>query len=276
MAARKRKAELKVGFIGVGKMGSCLVKGAVGYGAVAADMVWVYDVDGGKVKILSESLGVHAAKDIPEVGRRSDVVFLAVKPDQFPGAAKELREVMSRSKSVVSIMAGVEIARIAGALGGKCAVVRVMPNVASRIREGIAAIACGSGVSLEVYRFVNNLFGALGGVVEVEEKKMDAVTALSGSGPAYVFMMMEALVDAGVMVGLDRQTATKLAVRTVVGAGRLAEETGLEPSELRAEVSSPGGTTVEAVAVLERRGFRSALMDAVAAAWAKSKGMSGK
>lgn len=275
MAAKKSK-ELKVGFVGVGRMGSCLVKGAVAYGVLSADNVWIYDVDGAKMKSLTASLGVRAAKSIEEIGQECGVVVLSVKPDQFYEAAQGLKKEMDESKCAVSIMAGVEMAMIRDELGGKCSTVRVMPNVACRVREGIAAVTRGAGVPDEIYRFVCALFEALGGMVEVQEEKMDAVTALSGSGPAYVFMVMEALADAGVTVGLDRKTAMKLAVRTVVGAGKLVDETGVEPSELRAEVSSPGGTTVEAIAVLERRGFRGALIDAVAAAWEKAKSLSKK
>lgn len=270
----KKSADFKIGFIGVGKMGSILMEGMVESGLTSPSCVFAFDT----VAVHREKVtkcGVGWVKDIGEIGKTCDLIFVCVKPNQFPKVANELRQSLKQKSCVVSIMAGVPVKKILNELGGDCTCIRVMPNVAARVREGVTAIVRGKGVSSKKYNFVLDFFEKMGGAVEVAEGKMNAVTALSGSGPAYVMMLIESLVDGGILVGLDRQTAMKLAVRTVVGAGRLVEAGGVEPSVIRAEVSSPGGTTIEAIALLERRKFRGAVVDAVAAACGKAEKLAG-
>lgn len=270
-----KSADFRVGFIGVGKMGAILMEGMVQNRLVAASRVMAFD-SVAACKEKAKRCGVKWATGAEEIGAECDLIFICVKPDQFHSMAGQLKVTLSKKTCIVSIMAGVSIETVKHGLGENQPCVRVMPNVAARVREGVAAIARGEGVSAKHYDFVLKFFDEMGGFVEVAEGKMNAVTALSGSGPAYVMMLLESLVDGGILVGLDRQTAMKLAVRTVVGAGRLVEASGAEPALIRAEVSSPGGTTIEAIALLERRKFRGAVIDAVAAACRKADVLTGK
>lgn len=270
----RKDADLKVGFIGVGKMGSTLMCGMLEDELAVKGCVFAFDVAAACKAAATKAGAVW--KTPAEMARVCDILFICVKPDQFAGLARELNGRLSSGACVVSVMAGATLDRISTALGPGPGFIRVMPNLAAGIREGVAAVSRGNGVSEKHYKFIIGFFEAMGGAVEVPEGKMNAVTALSGSGPAYVMMLVEALVDGGIYVGLDRGTATKLALRTVVGAGKLAEATGVEPALLRAGVSSPGGTTIEAVSVLERRGFRGAVIDAVAAACEKAAKLAGK
>ena len=255
------------GFAGAGKMGGILIKGLIKAKMIPPEKVVVYDVDESRTGQLKKQLGVGVAATIGELTHSCDVLFLCVKPDQFPVAAEEIKATWAdRKPCCVSIMAGVKTALIKDLVEDEAPVIRVMPNVACMVGKGAAGIAKDVGASDEVNQFVFDLFEALGGAVWVPESKMDAVTALSGSGPAYVFMFIEALTDAGVNVGLDRATSEKLAVRTVTGAATMVDQTNFNTLELRAQVSSPGGTTVAATTVLEKAGFRSAIIAAVESA----------
>ncbi|MEW5947175.1 MAG: pyrroline-5-carboxylate reductase [bacterium] len=270
---KEKRTGFRAGVVGAGKMGAVVLKGLVESGLVKPADVVVYELDAARAKKLARELGVARAASPADLARGCGVIFLCVKPDQFPSAAEEMRGALAPGACVVSIMAGVGTERIRRELGGVRACVRVMPNLACRVRAGVSAVSRDASVPSAVYGLVVRLFEFLGGVVEVPERMMDAVTAVSGSGPAYVFMLVEALADGGVRVGLDRKTAMKLAALTALGAARLMEESGAEPALLRAEVSSPGGTTVEATALLECRGFRSAVIDAVAAARDKARAL---
>jgi pyrroline-5-carboxylate reductase len=264
------------GFIGVGKMGGILAEGAIGAELLSRDQVLIYDADAVRASELSAALGVAAAPSVEKVVEVSDMVFIGVKPDQFPGISGAVKSAWSaRKPALVSIMAGVRVERIKKLLGTDAPVIRVMPNVACLIRQGVAGVAVDPAASGDINRFVIDLFEALGGAVVVAEGKLDAVTALSGSGPAYVFMFIEALADAGVKFGLDRASALRLAVRTVAGAALMVERTGDSTLDLRARVSSPGGTTVAATSKLESSGFRGAVIEAVEAAYKRSLELAG-
>jgi pyrroline-5-carboxylate reductase len=253
-----------VGFVGAGKMGGALIEGIIGSGLLDADSISVFDADAARMEELSKRLKVKAAGTAREAVERSDAVFICVKPDQFGAVAGEIKAGWNaRKPAVVSVMAGVRAARISEALGASVSVARAMPNVACLIRRGVSGVALDPNAPQAVNDFVFNVFEALGGAVKVAETKLDAVTALSGSGPAYVFMFIEALADAGVKMGLDRAVSEKLAVLTVAGAAAMAEQPGANTLQLRASVSSPGGTTVAATAALERAGFRGVVIDAV-------------
>ena len=252
-------------------MGGILVEGAVQSELLPTQRIVIYDADSGRAGELGRMYGVGVAESVSGLVAGSDLVFLCVKPDQFPDVAGSVHSAWKSRKPVfVSIMAGVRVERIKKLLGVEAPVVRVMPNVACLIRQGVAGVAADPAAPEKINRFVFSLFEALGGAVSVAEEKLDAVTALSGSGPAYVFMFIEALTDAGVKVGLDRASARKLAVRTVAGAALMAEQTGANTLDLRARVSSPGGTTVAATSKLESAGFRSAVIEAVEAAYKRS------
>jgi len=261
----------KAGFLGAGKMGNILIEGVVKSGIADAGSILLYEQVAERAKEVSSRLGVKAVESAGEVIEGSDLVFICVKPDQFKNLAGDIREKWAGNRPcIVTIMAGVKTARVRELISGEANVIRVMPNVACTVRRGIAGIARDYGAPEEMNEFVYSLFEELGGAVWVPEEKMDAVTAMSGSGPAYVFMFLEAFTDAGVKIGLDRATSEKLAVRTVAGAAAMLEESGFDTLQLRAQVSSPGGTTVAGTRALEKKGLRSAIMEAVEAAWKRS------
>ena len=192
-----------------------------------------------------------------------------MKPGDVAAVLAGVHDTLPEDALVVSIAAGVSIATLEAAVPGR-PVVRAMPNTAALVREGVAAIAPGSDATEGHLDDAERLLAAVGTVVRVPESQLDAVTGLSGSGPAYVFLVAEALIEAGVLVGLPRATASELVVQTLVGSARLLAEGPDGPEELRAAVTSPGGTTADGLRVLEQRGMRAALMDAVAAATARS------
>lgn len=261
----------KAGFAGAGKMGGILIEALAKSGMLPPENVIVYDIDGARLDELCGKTGASAAASVAELTAGCDVLFLCVKPDQFPKTGEKIAAAWGHKRPViVSIMAGVKTAFIRKKVDAAAPVIRVMPNVAALVGRGAAGVAKDDAAPDEVNKFVFELFEKLGGAVWAPEKKMDAVTALSGSGPAYIFMFIEALTDAGVRLGLDRATAEKLAVRTVAGGAAMVDETNFDTLELRAQVSSPGGTTVAATSELERLGFRSAIIEAVKAAYERS------
>lgn len=209
------------------------------------------------------------------VAKSSDIVILAVKPGQVVPACQEIAEAIERDRHmVVSIAAGVRVASIEGALPEGTPVVRVMPNTPCLVEAGAMGISSGSSVSSEQMAVVVELLESVGLVAKVPEHLLDAVTGLSGSGPAYVFQIIEALSDAGVRVGLPRDLATQLAAQTLYGAAKMVLETGEHPAALKDAVTSPGGTTIAGLAALEAGGLRAAIYDAVLAATNRSKEMS--
>ncbi len=262
-----------IGFVGAGNMGEALVRGLVGGGAVRPGDLWVSEPDAARRARLAKEYRVRAAKDNADLARRCGVIVLAVKPQLLPGVLVEIAPAAGRGKLVVSIAAGVTLAALERAL--KARLVRAMPNTPALVGEGATAIAWGRGATAADQRLVRRLFGAVGTTVEVQESLMDAVTGLSGSGPAFVLTVIQGLADGGVAAGLPRATALQLAAQTVLGTGQLALATGLHPHQLRDQVASPGGTTIRGIAELEERGVAGAFMAAVLTAAARSKELSG-
>lgn len=265
-----------LGLIGAGNMGAAFVRRVVGVGAVAAEQVVVADADATRAKALADEVGVRSAEDNTEVAAGSEYVVLAVKPGAVPAVLKEIAPVLRAEQTLVSFAAGVALGKIGDVLGeAKPALVRVMPNTPALVGEGMFALAA-PGVARERVTKLAKVLEAAGQVVEVEEKLMDAVTGLSGSGPAFVFVLIEALADGGVAAGLPRPVAHRLAVQTVLGAAKLVQETGQHPGALKDAVASPGGTTIAGLAELERGGFRGLVASAVRAAAARSRELSQK
>jgi pyrroline-5-carboxylate reductase len=263
-----------IGFIGAGNMGEALIRGLVGGKVVRPADLWVSEPDAARRSRLVKEYRVRAAADNLELARRAAVIVLAVKPQLLGGVLAGIAPAATRAKLVVSIAAGVRLAALEGAL--KARVVRTMPNTAALVGEAATAIAWGRGVTNADQALVRKLFGAVGTTVEVAEPQMDAVTGLSGSGPAYVFTVIQGLADGGVQAGLPRAVALQLAAQTVLGAAQLVLATGGHPLQLRDQVASPAGTTIAGIAVLEERGVAGAFMAAVAAATARSKELAGK
>ncbi|HUU54459.1 MAG TPA: pyrroline-5-carboxylate reductase [Armatimonadota bacterium] len=265
----------RLGVIGTGNMGAALVRGIVGAGAAPPDSVIVSDADAGRASALAKDLGVGLAATNIEAASHSEYVIVVVKPGVVAGVVQDIAGVLRPEQTLVSMAAGVTRRAIQQALGSaKPAVVRVMPNTPALVGAGMFAVA-GPGVAGERVAKLVAMLGAVGEVVEVEETLMDAVTALSGSGPAFVFVMIEALADGGVAAGLPRPLAQQLAVQTVAGAAKLVRETGQHPGALKDAVASPSGTTIAGLAELERGGFRGLVASAVQAAAARSRELSG-
>ncbi|MGH7146509.1 MAG: pyrroline-5-carboxylate reductase [Nitrospiraceae bacterium] len=259
----------KIAFIGGGQMAEAMISGLLSGQVCSAESIWATDPVAERRDRLKSQFGIRVGPANREAVTWADVIVLAVKPQTLPAVLSELGPILDAL--VISIVAGVTIRTIAEQACGAARVVRAMPNTPALVREGMTALAMGAGVSDEDVRLVRTIFEAVGLVVAVEERLMDAVTGLSGSGPAYVFQAIEALADGGVMMGLPRQTAELLAAQTVFGSARLVLESGVHPAQLKDRVASPGGTTIAGLHQLEQRGFRAALMAAVEAATTRSK-----
>ncbi len=260
----------KIAFIGGGQMAEALIGGLLAGRLCSAESIWATDPVPARCDHLKSQFGIRVGSANREAIAWADVVVLAVKPQTLPAVLSELGQALAQAL-VISIVAGVTIKAIAEQMGGAMRVVRAMPNTPALVREGMTALALGSAVSEEDSRVARTVFEAVGRVVLVEERLMDAVTGLSGSGPAYVFLAIEALADGGVQMGLPRQTAELLAAQTVLGAARLVLESGVHPAQLKDRVASPGGTTIAGLYQLEQGGLRATLMAAVEAATIRSK-----
>jgi pyrroline-5-carboxylate reductase len=264
-----------VAFIGAGNMGEALIRGLLAAKTVPPSRIIAADVRAERREFFMSSFGVQAVDDIVEAVKAADIVLLAVKPQQMSEALAGIKSVMSGSKLVVSIAAGVTTARIERELGGKVRVVRVMPNTPALVGAGAAALAKGAYATNDDLASAESVLGAVGIVVRVEEKLLDAVTAVSGSGPAYIFYVTEALIRAGVAAGLNEALAKKLAIQTVFGSAKLLMDSGEEPESLRHKVTSPGGTTEAALKVLGDGRLTELFINAVRAAEKRSRELSG-
>jgi pyrroline-5-carboxylate reductase len=237
------------------------------------DQLLASDPDPARRAYVSRELGVRATESNSEVAQQSSVAVLAMKPAQVEEATADLPS--EGNPLFLSVVAGCRIATLKRFLGPRARIVRAMPNTPALIGSGISALAYDSGIPNEDVRQVEAVLAAVGRVVQVPEPLLDAVTGLSGSGPAYAFLFIEALTEAGVREGFSQGVAQELAVETVLGAARLIRESGEPPAVLRERVTSPGGTTVAGLAALEHAGFRSAVLAAVKAATARSRELGG-
>ncbi|WP_455377685.1 pyrroline-5-carboxylate reductase [Petrachloros mirabilis] len=260
----------KIAFIGGGQMAEAIVGGLLAGQVCEAASLWVTDTVNARCDLMKSRFGVHAGSDNRQAVLWAEIIILAVKPQSV---SEVLREITADLEEVlvISIAAGVTIRTIQGLAPGAQRIVRAMPNTPALVREGMTALAFSSGISAEDIGVTRTIFEAVGRVIPVEERLMDAVTGLSGSGPAYVFQAIEALADGGVKMGLPRQTAELLAAQTVLGAAKLVLESGEHPAKLKDRVASPGGTTIAGLHQLERGGFRATLMGAVEAATKRSQ-----
>ena len=261
----------RVGFLGAGNMGEALIKGVLVANLVPADAVHITDVRLDRLRELDRQYGVQIAADNKALVQAVDIVVLAVKPQIMSTVLKEIAPVVTRRKLLISIAAGVATATIRAAVGKDARLIRVMPNTPALVLEGVTAIAKADGLEPGDLDTAGELFSAVGRVVTLGEDAMDAVTGLSGSGPAYVAVVVESLADGGVKMGLDRITAMTLATQTVLGAARLLLETGMHPGALKDMVSSPGGTSITGIAALEEGGIRTTFIQAVERATLRSR-----
>lgn len=264
-------AKLSIGFLGAGKMGTALARGFIHAGLVKAGQIMANDPVEAAQTSFGRETGAKLGKSNAEVTKFADVLLLAVKPDQVAGVLAEIRNHFSKKHLLISIAAGVPLARLEGGLDAGARVIRVMPNTPALVGASATAYALGKSALPEDGQLAQKLFSAVGTALSVKESLLDAVTGLSGSGPAYIYMMIEGLSDGGVAAGLPRDIATKLAAQTVLGSAKMVLETGQHPGALKDMVTSPGGTTIEGLHELEKGKVRAALMNAVRAATEKSR-----
>lgn len=260
------------GFIGSGKMATALVQGAVQSGAIAREQIVVSDAYPNAAEKLAHDTGVVAAADNAEIAASAEVLVLCVKPNDALEALRALGGALA-GKLVISIVAGVPLALLQQAAGAEARIVRVMPNTPALIHKGAAAYALGDGATEADAAATERLFGAVGTVCRVKEALLDVVTGLSGSGPAYAYLAIEALADGGVLMGLPRELALPLAAQTLAGAAEMVLRTGQHPAALRDQVTSPGGTTIAGIEALELGGARAAFIGAVRAATERARAL---
>jgi pyrroline-5-carboxylate reductase len=261
----------KIGVIGAGKIGSSILRGAIGAGLVRKEQVMVSDVSKGLRQSIAKELGIEVTAQNGKVCDFADIVILSVKPQIVDPVLKELAKKLGRTKLLISVAAGVPLSRLEGPLTKGARVVRVMPNISCVVGAAASCYSGGTHASAKDLEKVGLILSSFGIALPVEEKYLDAVTGLSGSGPAYVFLFMESLADAGVQLGLARDVALKLAVQTVFGSAKMALESGKHLGQLRDEVTSPGGTTIAGLYALEKGGFRATVMEAVLRAAERSR-----
>ncbi len=262
---------MKIGFLGAGAMGGAILSGGLNAGVLKAEDVYVSDFSQA-IRDKYAALGCNICTDNEELGSKCDIVVLAVKPQYAAPALAELKKSMD-GKAVISIMAGATVERIRSMIDGSIRVLRVMPNTPALVNAGAFACCSETDLTAEEKAFAETIFSSIGIVEWMGEKLIDAACGLSGSGPAFVALFIEALADGGVLEGLPRPTAYRLAAQTVMGAAKMVMETGMHPGQLKDMVSSPGGTTITGCQVLEEKGFRAAAIDAVQAATKKSRAL---
>ncbi|MBX3451913.1 MAG: pyrroline-5-carboxylate reductase [Planctomycetaceae bacterium] len=266
----------RIGFLGSGQMAAALGGGFVAAGAIPADHLVGYDVNPNASKRFQSAIpGAILATSPAELCQKTDVVFLSVKPQHMTDALSALTQHLTDQHLIVSIAAGIPLATLTSKLGAGRRYIRVMPNTPALVSAGASAFCRGGKADDRDAAVVAQLLGTVGRAEEVPEKLMDAVTGLSGSGPAYGFLMIEALADGGVRAGLPRALALMLAAQTVLGAAKMVLETGQHPGALKDAVASPGGTTIAGLHALEQGGVRGILMDAVVAATERARELGG-
>lgn len=262
---------MTIGFIGNGNMGRAILGGIIKNNVADASEIVVSDINEDGLKQVKSQYGVDTVTDNKIAVKAADMLFLCVKPQFLYSVIDEIKDSISQKTVVVSIAAGQSIEKIETAFGKKIKLVRVMPNTPALVGEGMSALAPNKNVSDDELKSVLTVFNSFGKGEIVSENLMDAVTAVSGSSPAYVFMMLEAMADAAVIGGMPRDKAYTFAAQAVMGSAKMALELGLHPATLKDMVCSPAGTTIDAVAELERKGFRSSIIDAMISCMDKSK-----
>ena len=261
---------LQLGVIGIGKMGGIIVRSIAGT-VFPAQHIWVTDLDTTLVKQLRDETGTNSTTDIDTLVAKADVILCAVPPAAIPHILPQVARNLSISQSLISIAAGVTTATLESYFHTPPAVIRVMPNIAASVGAAISVLTTGSAANETHLTIAQKIFNACGTSLVMDERHLDAVTGVSGSGPAYVALFIEALADAGVHVGLPRTDAQKLATHTVLGAATMLAETQEHPATLKNRVTTPGGTTAAGLHALEKGGLRATLTEAILAATERAK-----
>ncbi len=262
-----------VGFIGCGNMGGAIMGGIISRGYVDAVHVIASDKNEEQLKHAADTMGICTTADNREAAHKADILFLSVKPQFYESVIKEIRDIIDGEKLIITIAPGWSLERLAAAFGKEVQIVRTMPNTPALVGEGNIVVSPGSFVTEENLEEAMTVLRCCGKATIIPESLMDAAVAVSGSSPAYVFMMIEAMADAAVADGMPRAQAYTFAAQAVYGSAKMVLETGKHPAELKDMVCSPAGTTIEAVRVLEEKGFRSSIIEAMQACTRKTKGM---
>jgi pyrroline-5-carboxylate reductase len=270
---KKRKV---IGFIGTGNMGEALIAGLLKAKFTTPEQIMAFDADGERLRFIQKKYGIKKASDNNYLSSQCDPLLLCVKPQLMKEVIEEMADSLDPSKLLISIAAGVPLYAIETYARKQLRLIRVMPNINVLVQEGASAIASGNLATDEDLKLAKAIFDCVGRSITIHEPLMDAVTGLSGSGPAYVFLIIEALTDAGVHLGMTRAQALTLVTQTVMGSVKLLSDTGEHPALLREKVTSPGGTTAAGLYKLEEGGLRKILIDAVLAATQKSKELGDK
>ena len=265
------KTSLKIAFIGAGNMSEALISGLLKAKSLQPQNIYATDISKDRLNLFERKYRIVVGSHNEKAVQWADIIVFSVKPQVLPEVLRGVNNYVNSSHLILSVAAGFPLTKIQGALPPHMAVIRAMPNTPALVLEGATALATGDNVSEEQLTTAQEIFQASGKVVVIEEKLMDAVTGLSGSGPAYVYVMIEALADGGVRMGLPRHVAQTLAVQTVLGTAKLLTDSGEHPGVLKDRVASPGGTTIAGLHELEQGGIRATLMNAVEAATRRSQ-----
>lgn len=264
---------MKLGFIGAGNMAQAIISGILKSGAADKNDIIASAATDKTIASITEKYGIMTTLDNREVAK-ADILFLAVKPAYYKQVIDEIKDVsVNNSQIIVTIAAGKTIQWVSGTFGGERKIIRTMPNTPALVDEGITAVCPGENITKEELESVMKLLKSFGRAEVVKESMMDAVVAVSGSSPAYVFIFIEAMADAAVAEGMPRAQAYKFAAQAVLGSAKMVLETGLHPGKLKDMVCSPAGTTIEAVKILEKTGFRNSIMECMKACADKSRSM---
>ncbi len=262
--------EAKIGFIGAGNMGSAIVRGVVLSSAARPEDIYIFDVDKKKAEDLAKETGAAVAESSLELVNKCSYVILAVKPVYVEQVLTEIRDSFTSDMVLISIAAGISMETLKSYIGSDRKVVRTMPNLPLMVGEGMTLLSFDNNIGEDEKNIVKNIFACSGKTQELEERLMNEVTALTGSSPAYVFVMLEAMADGAVQQGIPRKIAYRLAAQAVMGSAKMVLETGLHPAELKDQVCSPAGTTIEAVRSLEKSGFRYSIIEAMSECTARA------
>ena len=267
---------LKIGFIGSGNMAQAIIGGMIDSNLVSKDNIYATAVSDKTINLVKEKYGVNTSKDNKDVANKTDIIFLAVKPNVYKTVIDEIKDVVDENKLIVTIAAGQTIENIEDMFGRELRIIRTMPNTPALVGEGMGLITANKKATNEDVENVVKIFNSFGKSEIVEEALIDTAGSLSGCGPAYTYMYIEALADAAVESGVKRDLAYKLAAQMVLGSAKMVLESGEHPGALKDNVCSPGGTTIKGVNVLEKAGFRGVVIDALLASINKTLEMSGK
>jgi pyrroline-5-carboxylate reductase len=260
-----------IGFIGYGKMAKAMIGGIIASKLIPVSDIWVSSRSDNKVVQAKATFNINSTKDNKVVASNADILILAIPPNEYREVIDEIKTTVKDSTVIITVAAGITIEQVKAQFKKAIKVVRTMPNTPSFVGEGMTAICVDELVNNEDLERVRKLLGCFGAVEEIPEAKMDAIPAISGSSPAYVFMMIEAMADGGVKQGLSREQSYRLAAQAVLGAAKMVLETGSHPGELKDQVCSPGGATIAAVATLEEKQFRGAILAAMESCYDKVK-----